>query len=209
MNMKRHHGAKWLALVTAIALVFGIVQVVQAAIDGTSHDFAAAAWNSTGEMCIVCHTTHNPAQAAAGPLWNHELTTQTFVMYSSGTLDADTSGGISGDSKLCLSCHDGVSAMDNFGGTTTGTALMGAVPGNLGTNLSDSHPVSIDYTAAGGGLNATTTVTPLGGTVQSDLLGGGVTVECSSCHDPHDNTNAPFLIMANTNSQLCTSCHAK
>ncbi|MEI8197329.1 MAG: cytochrome c3 family protein, partial [Phycisphaerae bacterium] len=33
-------------------------------------------------------------------------------------------------------------------------------------------------------------------------------VTCASCHTPHDNTNR-FLLMKNTKSQLCLTCHMK
>ncbi|NIR44635.1 MAG: cytochrome C, partial [Gemmatimonadetes bacterium] len=32
---------------------------------------------------------------------------------------------------------------------------------------------------------------------------------CASCHDPHDNTFAPFLAADNTDSALCVHCHVK
>jgi predicted CXXCH cytochrome family protein len=32
---------------------------------------------------------------------------------------------------------------------------------------------------------------------------------CSSCHDVHNNANAPFLNVANDGSALCLTCHVK
>jgi len=34
-------------------------------------------------------------------------------------------------------------------------------------------------------------------------------MQCSSCHDAHDNTNGKFLVMSNTASALCIVCHTK
>jgi len=34
-------------------------------------------------------------------------------------------------------------------------------------------------------------------------------VECSSCHDPHDNTYGSFLVEDNSGSALCLRCHVK
>ena len=34
-------------------------------------------------------------------------------------------------------------------------------------------------------------------------------VECGSCHDPHDNTNDLFLRIANSGSAVCLTCHNK
>lgn len=39
--------------------------------------------------------------------------------------------------------------------------------------------------------------------------GTGPSVECGSCHDPHNFTNPTFLRVANTSSDLCLSCHVK
>ncbi|MFQ5849890.1 MAG: cytochrome c3 family protein [Candidatus Binatia bacterium] len=48
-------------------------------------------------------------------------------------------------------------------------------------------------------------------------LYNGTLVQCASCHDPHQNTysnttgseSVAFLRVANTNSQLCRTCHLK
>jgi predicted CXXCH cytochrome family protein len=32
-------------------------------------------------------------------------------------------------------------------------------------------------------------------------------LQCTSCHDPHDNTNGKFLVTTRQNSDLCLSCH--
>jgi len=37
----------------------------------------------------------------------------------------------------------------------------------------------------------------------------GPSVECGSCHDPHNYSNPTFLRIANTGSNLCLSCHKK
>lgn len=39
--------------------------------------------------------------------------------------------------------------------------------------------------------------------------GPGPSVECGSCHDPHNYTNPTFLRISNTGSNLCLSCHKK
>ena len=41
--------------------------------------------------------------------------------------------------------------------------------------------------------------------------GEGPSVECASCHDPHEDTVRPvsFLRIANSNSDVCLACHIK
>jgi predicted CXXCH cytochrome family protein len=182
---------------------------------GSSHDFSAAGWNSTGEICVVCHTPHNSDTTVGdAPLWNHETTTAVYTLYNSATFDA-VPGQPDGVSKLCLSCHDGTIAVDNFGGITTGTQTMGLInpAADLTTDLSDDHPVSFTYDAALAAppeelFDPTTTPSGLGGTIDTDML-FSAKVECASCHDVHDSGFASLLIMDNNASALCLTCHDK
>ncbi len=188
-----------------------MVQVSMAQISGSAHDFSDETWNLSGEICIVCHTPHN-AIASASPLWNHQLSTATYTTYTSSTLNA-TVGQPDGSSKLCLSCHDGTVAIDNFGGTTSGTHY---ITGNdlLGTDLSNDHPISFTYDAAlatadGGLFDPTTQTSGLGGTIDADMLFNHE-LQCASCHDVHDAANIGFLLVkSNAGSALCLTCHNK
>jgi predicted CXXCH cytochrome family protein len=182
---------------------------------GSDHDFSTENWNNTGEICIVCHTPHHAVQNLTAPLWNHEVSTATYQIYTnvvSPTFDASPNQP-DGSSKLCLSCHDGTVAIDNFGGATNGTQFMS---GNdlLGTDLRDDHPVSFVYDAAlattdGGLFDPTTTNSGLGGTIDGDLLQANK-LQCSSCHDVHNGSgNANLLVMSNAASALCLTCHDK
>lgn len=174
--------------------------------------------------------------------------TQSYVLYDSSTLDAKQVQGSlkqpGGSSKLCLSCHDGTVAIGNVNvlngldksGTAQGTNVIalqsgvttmptgsGASTGftrNLGTDLTNDHPISISYndtlSDADGELRKpslnptligvrTTTVKPklplqnTGGSTLYDPDGAGglspysvdAQVQCTTCHDPHiRETNA-------------------
>ena len=170
-------------------------------IAGSMHDFSTRAWNTTTEMCIVCHTPHHAdVSVQDAPLWNHEVTTATFTVYSSATMNA-TPGQPSGLSALCLSCHDGTVALDSFGGATGSTSISGNAL--VGINLRNDHPVSVNLNTAV--TNGDTELqVPTGAT---QLFSGNV--ECASCHDAHDNTNGYFLRGSNANSALCVDCHTK
>ncbi|UCG55984.1 MAG: cytochrome c3 family protein [Phycisphaerales bacterium] len=186
-----------------------------AAITGSSHDFSSRSWNSTGEICAPCHTPHDADISVAGaPLWNHELTTQIFNLYSSPTFNAGSSiGQPTGPSKLCLSCHDGTVALDNFGGFVGGTTAISPLL-SLGTDLSSSHPISFTYDSAlvandKGLFDPATTASGLGDTIANDMLYQD-NVECSSCHDVHSETGLAFLLVkSNAGSALCLTCHDK
>lgn len=181
---------------------------------GSAHDFSGETWNATGEICVVCHTPHHAdVSVTDAPLWNHEITTATFTPYTSSTLTATDVGQPDASSKLCLSCHDGTVAVDNFGGQTAGTEF---VTGDdlIGTDLSDDHPVSFVYDAAlasadGGLFDPTTENSGLGGTIDEDML-IGTKLQCASCHDVHNGSGvAKLLVKSNAASALCLTCHNK
>ncbi len=180
---------------------------------GSAHDFSGRNWNTTGELCIVCHTPHHAdVSVSDAPLWNHEVTTATYTLYSSPSLDA-TMEQPGSSSKLCLSCHDGTVAIDNFGGTTTGTRYLSG-DANLGTDLSGHHPVSFVYDAALSGVDAglfnpTSTNSGLGSTITDDMLLADK-LECASCHDVHNGYGVDkLLVKDNAASALCLTCHNK
>jgi len=197
-----------------IALAFMSVTAFGQNITGSDHDFSGKSW-SNGKVCVVCHTPHNADQNVSGaPLWNHAVTTATFQLYSSATLDA-TIGNPDGVSKLCLSCHDGTVGIDNYGGRGTSAEIIsgGAL---IGTDLTNDHPVSFTYDANlaatdGGLFDPTTTNSGLGGKISDDMLFGqnNDRLECASCHNPHDRSKGKFLRKDNTGSGLCFTCHNK
>ncbi len=159
------------------------------------------------QVCLPCHTPHNALKAGDGNvLWNHADTSQTFVMYKS------TAGQPEGPSKMCLSCHDGVTAIDNYGGLGgTGVVITGSKA--FGTDLSDDHPIGIDYpTALVAEYNDPATFAPgIGGGPGVRLvdIGGAQRVECTSCHEPHNNGLGKFLNVPVQESYLCLQCHIK
>ena len=207
--MKRLYRLGTVAIAAALLALAGSAS---ADIVGTDHDFSTKGW-AGGQICEVCHTPHNSDTSVAdAPLWNHEVTTATFIPYSSATLDAIV-GQPNGISKLCLSCHDGTVALENFGGFTGGTNFVsgGAL---VGTDLTDDHPVSFTYDAAlasldGGLFDPTSQASGLGGTVDDDML-FSTQLECGSCHDPHGVPGVgKFLRKSNAASALCLTCHNK
>ncbi|TAN42234.1 MAG: cytochrome C [Nitrospirae bacterium] len=113
---------------------------------------------------------------------------------------------------------------DVSGTGTTGGYLTASSSSFLGTNLRDDHPIAIEYDptktkAFGSGtrgieLNNTApsiTPSPYTGVKLFKPSGGNVKghVECTSCHDPHNDTNGQFLTAGKLNGALCTTCHQK
>ncbi len=205
-----------IAMSLMVLAVFGFIFALKsfAAITGSQHDFSSESWNPSGEICLVCHAPHNAISTIA-PLWNHAITTSTFTIYSSPSLEA-TVGQPSASSKTCLSCHDGTLGLDPSG--TTDTTITGSA--NLGTDISNDHPVSFTYdsdlaTADGTLFDPTVqTVPSLGGkTIAQGMLIDNK-LECGSCHDVHNNkgdapTSPKLLVVNNEGSALCLTCHNK
>ena len=201
------------------ALLLAAQAAIGGTITGSAHDFSGQAW-SGGQICVACHAPHNTnTTVTEAPLWNHALSTATYSVYASTTMNA-TVGQPGGLSKLCMSCHDGTVAVNSFGGTVGTTMLTGTK--NLGNSLANDHPIGITYdaalVAADGALNAVTTAVTIGsgaktkaGTITSNLLYAGK-LECSSCHDVHNTFTAASgkLVKVSMNgSALCTTCHSK
>lgn len=129
---------------------------------------------ANNEICVFCHTPHGSHTAEAAPLWNKALSSgSVYITY--GNLNSSTIYGVIGKpgavSQACLSCHDGAQAMDNIinaPGSGSYNATGGGISGRgwtwlganqkegkmintgssismLGTNLSNDHPIGVEY----------------------------------------------------------------
>jgi hypothetical protein len=174
---------------------------------------------SETRICVFCHTPHGASAQSA--LWNRKNpSTASFPLYSSPTdslniddaaivgdsqyTNADPAAYPNGATRMCLSCHDGVSAIGEILSSSApiimNTSTLGSSTAVV--NLATTHPVSFVYNAAvvgylntttGGGLDGRTdyvapTVVPLDGQQR---------LQCTTCHDPHEDTrtgtyNLPF-----------------
>lgn len=211
--------------------------------------------NSSGCVtCHAPHNGSNQTNGAADTtgqylLWALSLPTPTAGQFGSylspsltglGLVPASIDGGIpvaSGGSSpdpmlyslICLSCHDGVSSPSVM--ATVPADQVGLGPGKQ-NGLANDHPINVAYDAtADTFLNAVgskNTIPAVSGTTGTLLLyprGTALTVQCSSCHDPHNDTaNGKFMrqqigtvavssggvvSVTRTNAEAahCLSCH--
>jgi hypothetical protein len=202
--------------------------------------------DGTDQICIFCHTPHSATPDS--PLWSRpDPATNIFPIYGNplvigGGLDALT-GGVSGQtsrsqyntaalypngaSRMCLSCHDGVTAIgllndgttiNMSGGATNLVGYNSTSPAII--NLSTSHPISFIYDGdvladllgfTGPGYDAGSYVLP-DGTVDTPLDGQS-RMQCTTCHDPHDDTRdaigLPFWRQTTGTpyDDVCNACH--
>ncbi len=217
----------FIRIYTCFLLVFISVNSHGQGILNSHHDFTRESW-SGNESCKPCHTPHNAnTDVVDAPLWNHQLTSATFQVYSSSTLNS-APGQPTGHSKLCLSCHDGTVAFEDHSGNIGGSLF--ADWGNRTTDLRGGHPISFEYSSTLATVDTKlydpeSTPSGLGGTIKEDLLQNG-NMECTSCHDVHleRNTqgcigchyydNGPITVSlslhkSNQGSALCLTCHIK
>ena len=198
----------WLLLVAAASTRGGSLGDSAHNLSATGRPIGlAGSTGATSEMFLFCHTPHTALMQR--PLWNRDDPGTVYTPYRSSTLKA-TVGQPTGASKLCLGCHDGTTAVGLTRAATvrSGVRTRGAsLPpgrGNLGTDLSDDHPVSFRYDAALVAANGQLRAPPAGGRVHLD---GNGELQCTSCHDPHNGDNEDFLVMNNRGSALCLTCH--
>jgi predicted CXXCH cytochrome family protein len=197
----------------SILLSFAIYQGFSQSITTTKHNLSISSSNTIkataeSEICIFCHTPHS---ATKTPLWNRQDPGTVYTLYSSSTIQASI-GQPDGSSLLCLSCHDGTTALGKVKSRTleisfnSGVTTMPLGRTNLSTNLRNDHPISFVYntslSAADVELKDPTSLT---GPVKLEAN----KMQCTSCHDPHKNITASFLVATNDNSSLCMTCHQK
>jgi len=185
------------------------------------------------------------AQATYLPLWNHTITNLVFTPYNNGPdqplsgpkhaqstdsllIQNGTFDKIGATSLLCLSCHDGSVAVNEYGHAPQNPASRSAggtsiaAQYNIGATgyLANHHPIGFLYDVVAGLdpeiFDSNTAVfdqTYDGGSNQipvANLLANGK-MECSSCHAVHNtgNTGEKLLYVSDKNSNLCFSCHNK
>jgi len=192
----------------------------------------------TDQICIFCHTPH--AAAPESTLWSRpDPSTPSFPLYaqplaikgdlgvdpaiiSEAKYTDDPASYPNGASRMCLSCHDGATAIGILRDNTT-IAMAGGQdfitnPSAI-IDLSTSHPISFVYIAS---VRDKINAARIGGYQLPDTtddvdtpLDGQSRMQCTTCHDPHDDTrfdNAlwpPFWREGSDSGydDVCGACH--
>jgi len=200
---------KIISYIAVIVVAFLVTDVMAQNISNSKHNLGANGKGKVKSMdddrvCAFCHVSHSGNPKA--PMWNRKKSGAVYTLYNSSTLNA-TIGQPDGTSVLCLSCHDGkvalaMSAYKNPNQISYSQDLSSK--GNLGTDLSNDHPISFVYDAslatADGQLKDPSTL-------EAHVLDNNDKVQCTSCHDPHKDMDSNFLRRTPEFSELCYSCH--
>ena len=248
------HKYFFVALIIAISITSAVVALSAPLTDpANQHNFSSTATHGgphalsvasggTDQICIFCHTPHSATPEST--LWSRpDPDTGTFPLYGqqlvikgdypgspAGSQDRSqykNDGSViypSGASRLCLSCHDGVTAIGILNDGTSIAMLGGQalVTGVAVIDLSTSHPISFVYdnavlTDINTARPGTTYQLPLNLTVPTPLDGENK-MQCTTCHDPHNDTSLdggglpPFWRWTGTPivdeyDDVCNQCH--
>lgn len=200
-------------IVLVAFLCLSTLHDAESGVAATKHNLSASGAGSVRavseqNVCIFCHIPHNYNPRESG--WNRSAAGGYYTPYTSSTA-VSFPGQPNGTSILCLSCHDGTIALGDVISEEVPIPMLGGVttmppgPSVLGTDLSDDHPISFDYTwALASRRRDLVQPNELTGTVKLDMRGR---MQCTSCHDPHDDKNGKFLTVNNRRGALCTTCH--
>jgi hypothetical protein len=221
---------RWTALVVSAALAVHAAAAVardgKADVSVTRHNLSVSGPGeirslTETEICRFCHIPHNPV--ARDHLWNQPLSQaqyETPTVRSAGGKPVPAPQP-DGASRLCLSCHDGTVAIGNRGGGAAGRRGGGfrmtpSSSAHRGTDLSGSHPVSfvVSDRSRDEEDGADIGLRPLAAILaERDVkLDRGGKMQCTSCHDPHDDSNyipgrTPHFFVGKTTSEVCLACH--
>lgn len=172
------------------------------------------------QICIFCHTPHSARSVA--PLWGRPDSTATFGIRANlkisdpaivnTTLYSTTADYPNGATKVCLSCHDGVTAMGIFANWDEITMIGGNA---LRIDLTTSHPVSFVYDSVV--RNYLESQSPGYQPWSNVYLDSADRVQCTTCHQPHQDTQGfgggiyPFWRVGSGSladyNTVCNSCH--
>jgi nitrate reductase cytochrome c-type subunit len=212
-----------------------LVVMLMAAVGLAQIDPMLGSHNVNNAGCLSCHAPHNALPGKGAYLWAGAIPTGTYTTYltsdgNGGTLNAGTmSAGLTNamsspvanlpmaHTVLCLSCHD----------TTFNTSMATAIPGsttktlnfNIGANenLSGDHPVDVQYPASNptyfaAKVNATNytvsftdTAYAYGHPTKLYTDGTNAYVECSTCHNPHNQTAVVVPGAGGVLTAVCTT----
>jgi len=176
-------------------------------LEDTRHDLAI--YLSTGyadepndAQCIFCHPPRSNTLSVG--LWNEAQAEYLFDYPYDRPTEEVPPGKPDGSSLVCLGCHDGTIALGDVLSRTQSTSVG---KGIKRTDLSDGHPISLLYDADL--IEKNDELEDPANLTQKTRLDSASKIQCTTCHDPHDDTYGNFLVMDNSGTALCVTCHKK
>ena len=209
--------------------------------DGTGAPLSVPGFavDSQKRLCAYCHTPHHAILAGSAeangadslPLWSHQVSNVNYTPFASATFtplggQSMSPDPLTGSSRLCMSCHDGITAVDNYYGDTKnhimipltsppypgmpvipregiknhpiGFAMIDVIPGYLGATHPDTKLLPITDSSR---YLINVGGTSGGPTIISRLYLGAI-MTCSTCHDVHNSLNKAVDIPVGSQNYL-------
>lgn len=197
--------ASWMVLL--VLLLGSLVSVAQdyPNLVDTRHDLAvylrpSGNGDDSDPRCVFCHAPRSHSLSLGSWIADQP---ENILVYPYDRPSGETPPGRpDGASLTCLGCHDGTIALGDIVSRTKSTETA---RGNTRTDYSDGHPVSLPYEPSesdGGSPLVSRNMLPE--QVRLDEQGK---IQCTTCHDPHDDTFGNFLVMEDSDKLLCMACH--
>jgi len=148
--------------------------------------------STPANLCAKCHVASDTGRAAA------HGSGLDRAHYGSASVDrSDRSGTLDAESRACVTCHDGSAAGE--------AGLRGAIA--MPSDLGREHPVGVRFASAHGGAWDGPRLHPARALDPRIRLFNGA-LGCGSCHSPYSR-EPRLLVVNNSKSALCLSCHAE
>jgi predicted CXXCH cytochrome family protein len=172
-------------------------------LEGSRHDMRIP--GSPEPPCIYCHLPHKETEEP--PLWDKAPKARSWPIKALKKEKAPAS-------KICLSCHDGNIAQDVTAFIPSEELRKGYYLQKRGFHFihgveadfeeGRDHPIGIKQKRIAE-LDPDIRMEPMG---PMKLKKGRI--DCTTCHSVHAETPyKAFLVMDNSNSDLCLGCHTK
>jgi predicted CXXCH cytochrome family protein len=169
--------------------------------------------------CITCHVTHNPDSGGNDYHLRSPAVGQGFcrtchkgatkgrshvsaLSWAHIVSDNPTPGGfqqaLDSTSRRCMSCHDGTVA------TAVAVNIGSGTLKDFGRFDKSDHPIGVNIEVVRM-LRANARLRPIGD-ISSRVHFYNGKLGCGSCHDPY-SSEGNYLVMSDSGSKLCSSCH--
>lgn len=175
-------------------------------------------WNRSASVAVYQVYTSSTMDSTMGQ--PNATVSGACLSCHDGTIGVDVLTNVNGTAFSGVAFTAQGTAKATYGNSAPGSSnlMSGGLP-FMGTDLRNDHPVAITYeTARAATPTEFVTQAIAGSKITVGAVGplplygtttANATVECASCHNPHNNTNTNFLRKSNAGSAICLTCHIK
>lgn len=187
--MKKKHHSLW-----RFFWLVGVGIVGAAQMAGAGFTISPSTLKSTGP-CLYAVQLQNSESV-------RNQFTAKLIAAIGGTVSASNTSGIDSLSAVCLSCHDGVSALSITANLKNNPYKESRLRGRDYKMVGMDHPIGMDYNKYAA---SSKDYKPISAT-NNKMIFVNDKVGCLTCHNPLIPEKG-HLVMSDRNSALCLTCH--